>query len=298
MFDLEKEIKRWRKSLLKSESMEDGYIEELESHLRDAIKRFKESGLSEEESLKRAIDQMGQPHSIGEEYFKTDVRGVPGRALWKSSGFMPALAWSYLKVTLRKIRQHKAYSAINIIGLATGIACCLFILLYVLFELSFDHFHKDADRIFIVGQDRRSEAGRELTAGNFPLLAPTLKDRYPQVESAGRINQRWITQVKYKDKVFKEELLWDADPGIFEVLSISFIQGNPETALDRPNTAVMTKSYAQKYFGDLDPLGEIVTIGEREYEVTGVVQDPPPNTDFVYKIIKSWRTIELEEEDH
>lgn len=298
MCDLEKEIKRWRKSFFKSESMEDGYIEELESHLRDAIKRLKESGLSEEEALKRAIDQVGQPDSIGDEYFKTDVRGIPVQAHWKAARFMPALAWSYLKVTLRKLRQHKAYSAINIVGLATGIVCCLFILMYVLFELSFDNFHKDVDRIFIVGQDRRSEAGRELTVGNFPLLAPTLKDRYPQVESAGRINLGWITQVKYKDKVFKEEGLWDADPGIFEVLSISFIQGNPQTALDRPNTAVMTKSFAQKYFGDLDPLGEIVTIGEREYEVTGVVQDPPPNTDFVYKIIKSWRTIELGEEDH
>ncbi len=298
MFDLEKEIKRWRKSLLKSESMEDGYIEELESHLREEIKRLRESGLSEEESLKRANDQMGQPDSIGDEYFKTDVRDVPGRALWTSSRFMPALAWSYLKVTLRKIRQNKAYSAINIIGLATGIACCLFILLYVLFELSFDRFHKDVDRIYIVGQDRKSEAGRELVLGNFPLLAPTLKDRYPQLKSAGRINQGWITQVKYKDKIFKEDSLWDADPGIFDVLSIPFIQGDPQTALERPNTAVMTKSFAQKYFGDLDPLGEIVTIGEREYEVTGVVQDPPANTDFVYKIIKSWKTIEMDEEDH
>jgi putative ABC transport system permease protein len=298
MFDLEKEIKRWRKSLIKSESMEDGYVEELESHLRDEIKRLKESGLSEEAALDRAIEQIGRPDSIGDEYFKTDVRGVPGQALWTSSRLMPALAWSYLKVTLRKIRKNKAYSAINIVGLATGIACCLFILLYVLFELSFDHFHKDADRIYIVGQDRKSEAGQELVLGNFPLLAPTLKDRYPQVEAAGRINQGWITQVKYKNTVFKEEALWDADPGIFEVLSIPLIQGNPRTVLERPNTAVMTNSFAQKYFGDLDPLGEIVTIGEREYEVTGVVQDPPANTDFVYKIIKSWKTIEMDEEDH
>ena len=298
MFDPEKEIKRWRKGLLKNESMEDGYIEELESHLRDAIKRLKESGLSDEEALKRAIDQMGQPESIGEEYFKTDMRAVPGRVLWSSSRFMPALAWSYLKVTLRKIRRQKAYSAINVVGLATGITCCLFILLYVLFELSFDHFHKDADRIYLVGQDRRSEAGRELVWGNFPLLAPTLKDRYHQVEAAGRFNQGWITQVKYKTMAFKEEGLWDADPGIFEVLSIPFVLGNPQTALERPNTAVMTKSFAMKYFGDADPLGEIITVGEREYEVTGIVEDPPPNTDFQYKIIKSWKTVEMAEEDH
>jgi putative ABC transport system permease protein len=298
MFDLEKGIERWRKSLFKSESMEDGYIEELESHLRDEIRLLIESGLSAEEALRRAIGKMGRPDSIGGEYFKADVRDVPVRAFWSLSGFIPALAWSYLKVALRKIRQNKAYSAINIIGLATGITCCLFILLYVLFELSFDNFHKDVDRIYIVGQDRRSETGRELVLGNFPLLAPTLKDRYPQVEAAGRINQGWITQVKYKDKVFKEDGLWDADPGIFEVLSIPFVQGDPRTALERPNTAVMTVSFAKKYFGDINPLGETITVGEEDYEVTGIVQNPPSNTDFVYKIIKSWKTIELGEDDH
>jgi putative ABC transport system permease protein len=298
MFDTEKAIKQWRKSLRKSESMEDGYIEELESHLRDEIKRLEESGLSDEESFRRAIDQLGQPDSIGAEYFKTDVRDIPGHSFWGTSRFVPALAWSYLKVTLRKIRRNKAYSVINIVGLASGIACCLFILLYVLFELSFENYHKDIDRIYIVGQDRRSEAGRELVWGNFPLLAPTLKDRYPQLEAAGRVNQGWFTQVKTKDKVFKEVGLWDSDSGIFQVLTIPFVQGNPETALERPNTAVLTQSYAQKYFGDLDPMGQVIMVGEEDYEITGVVQDPPPNTDFPYKIIKSWRTIELGDEEH
>jgi putative ABC transport system permease protein len=298
MFDMEKEIKKWRKSLLKSEAMEDGYIAELESHLRDEIERLKESGLNEAEALERAVERVGTPDSISAEYFKTDLQGIPGQALWNPSLFMPALIWNYLKVTLRKMRQKKAYSVINIVGLATGIACCLFILLYVLFELSFDNFHKDVDRIYIVGQDRKSEAGRELVGGNFPLLAPTLKDRYPQVEAAGRINQGWISQVKYEDKVFKEEALWDADPGILEVLSIPFIQGNSKTALERPNTAVMTEFLANKYFGDEDPLGKTITIGIKEYEVTGIVRNPLPNTDFAYKIIKSWKTIEMEEEDH
>ncbi|MGB3860905.1 MAG: ABC transporter permease, partial [Candidatus Aminicenantaceae bacterium] len=298
MFELEKAIKKWRKDLHTNESLEDGYIEELESHLRDEIERLKESGLIEEEAFERAVERVGTPDSIGAEFFKTDVRGIPGQSLWKPSRFMPALIWNYFKVTLRKMRQKKGYSVINIVGLATGIACCLFILLYVLFELSFDNFHKDVDRIYIVGQDRRSEAGRELVGGNFPLLAPTLKDRYPQVEAAGRINQGWISQVKYKDKVFKEEALWDADPGIFDVLTIPFIQGNPKTALERPNTAVVTELFANKYFGDADPLGKTITIGDKEYEVTGIVLDPLPNTDFAYKIIKSWKTIEMEEEDH
>jgi putative ABC transport system permease protein len=298
MFELEKAIKKWRKTLLESEAMEDGYIAELESHLYDEIERLRESGLTDQEAFIKAVEDLGAPDSIGSEYSKADTRGIPEQALWTSSHFMPALIWNYLKVTLRKVRQNKAYSVINIVGLATGITCCLFILLYVHFELSFENFHKDINRIYIVGQDRKSEAGRELVGGNFPLLAPTLKDRYHQVEAAGRINQGWISQVKYKNNIFKEEALWDADPGIFEVLTIPFIQGNPKTALERPNTAVMTELYANKYFGDEDPLGKLLTIGEKEYEVTGIVQNPLPNTDFRYKIIKSWKTVEMEEDDH
>lgn len=298
MFELEKAIKKWRKTLLESEAMEDGYIAELESHLYDEIERLRKSGLTDQEAFIKAVEDLGAPDSIGSEYSKADTRGIPEQALWTSSHFMPALIWNYLKVTLRKVRQNKAYSVINIVGLATGITCCLFILLYVHFELSFENFHKDINRIYIVGQDRKSEAGRELVGGNFPLLAPTLKDRYHQVEAAGRINQGWISQVKYKNNIFKEEALWDADPGIFEVLTIPFIQGNPKTALERPNTAVMTELYANKYFGDEDPLGKLLTIGEKEYEVTGIVQNPLPNTDFRYKIIKSWKTVEMEEDDH
>jgi putative ABC transport system permease protein len=298
MFELEKAIKTWRRNLYKNEALEDGYIEELESHLRDEIEELIESGLTPKDAFENAVLKIGTPEMMGAEFYKTHTERISARPPWQAPRLMPALAWSYLKVTLRKIKQNKAYSVINIVGLATGISCCLFILLYVLFELSFDRYHKDADRIYIVGQDRTSEAGRELVGGNFPLLAPTLKDRYPQVEAAGRINMGWITQVKYKDKIFKEEGLWDADPGIFEVLTLPFLQGNPQTALEKPNTVVMTESYAKKYFGDADPLGETIMIGDKDYEVTGIVEDPPPNTDFLYKIIKSWKTIEMEEEDH
>ena len=298
MFEIERAIKRWRKDFYANEAFEDGHIEELESHLRDEIEKLIDSGADHKEAFEKAVLTIGVHESMGAEFYKTHTERLSGRPPWQAPRFMPALIWNYLKVTLRKMRQKKAYSAINIVGLATGIACCLFILLYVLFELSFDNFHKDADRIYIVGQDRKSEAGRELVGGNFPLLAPTLKDRYLQVEAAGRINQGWISQVKYKDKVFKEEALWDADPGIFEVLTIPFIQGNSKTALERPNTAVMAELYASKYFGDEDPLGKVITIGEKEFEITGIVQNPLYNTDFKYKIIKSWKTIEMEDEDH
>ena len=202
---------------------------------------------------------------------------------------------NYLKIAFRNLQKHKGYSLINILGLAVGIACCTFILLFVQFELSFDSYHKDIDRIFLVALSSQSESGKSLTYGNMPLVAPTLKERFPQVEYASRLNSGWIVQVSYNDKVFKEQGLWHADPDIFQVLDIPIIQGDPETVLNKLNTAVLTQHMANKYFGEKNPIGEVIKIGNKELEITGIVQDSPSNTEYEYKIIMSWKTIEDEE---
>jgi len=295
MFKLENSIKKWRKELFKNEAMEDGFIAELESHLREEINSLQSQGKSDLEAFSTAIDKIGAVDGIGTEYYKTNSRGLSGAPPWKPARFLPALFWNYLKISLRKIKRQKGYSFINIAGLSVGIACCIFILLFVNFELSYDHFQKDSDRIYTVGQASQSETGKSKTIGNFPLMAPTLKARFSQVEAAGRYNEGWITQVRYQDNVFKEQGLWDADPGIFQVLTIPFVKGNPKTALDRPLTAVITEKYAHKYFADVDPLGKLLMIGDKEYEITGITENPPNNTIFFHKIIKSWKTMENEE---
>lgn len=295
MFELEKSIKQWRKELFKNEALEDGFIEELENHLRDEISALQEQGISDLDAFTQAVKKIGPVNQLGSEFYKTTRRGLSGTPPGKPTRLLPALFWNYLKITLRKIKRQKGYSFINIAGLSVGIACCVFILLFVTFELSFDRFHKNSDRIYIVGQANKSEKGLSKTVGNFPLMAPTLKDRFSQVEAAGRYNEGWITQVSYQDKVFKEQGLWDADPGVFQVLTIPFVKGDPKTALSQPYTAVITEKYALKYFGDADPLGKLLMIGDKEYEITGITKNPPENTIFYHKIIKSWKTVENEE---
>ena len=217
--------------------------------------------------------------------------------------FIENVTWSfimfknYLNIAWRVLKKHKGYSLINILGLGIGLVCCIFILLYVSFELSFDSYHDGIDRIYLVGMSQKSESRHELSVGNMPPLAPTLKERFPQVEHAARVNSGWIVQVRYGDKVFKEQGLWHANPGVFRVLSIPFVLGDPESSLDRPNTAVMTERMVDKYFGDKDPMGETITVGDRDYEITGVLQDAPLNTEFKYDIIMSWKTI-LDDELH
>jgi putative ABC transport system permease protein len=202
---------------------------------------------------------------------------------------------NYLKVTFRNLLRHKAYSALNILGLAVGLTCCLFILLYIRFELSYDSHHLDSDRIYLVGVHRSSEARIETTVSNFPNLIPVLKERYPQVEAGARINGGRILTVKYKDKTFKEEGLLHVNPDIFNVLTIPFMKGSPAEALVRPNTAVLSQTMADKYFGNEDPMGKMMRIAERDYEITGVLKDPPLNTGVKYNILMSWKTIENDE---
>jgi len=202
---------------------------------------------------------------------------------------------NYFKIMFRNIKKHKGYSFINIAGLAIGITCCIFILLYVRFELSFDDYHEDLDRIYFVALSSTSENGHSNSLGNMSLLAPTLKEKFPQVENSGLLNSGWIVQVQYEDKVFKEQGLWNANPDLLQVFSIPFIQGDPESAIDRPNTAVLTEQMANKYFGNKNPLGEKIKVNETEYEITGIVKNSPLNTDFSYDIIMSWKTVENEE---
>ncbi|RJP63616.1 MAG: hypothetical protein C4539_15955, partial [Ignavibacteriales bacterium] len=111
---------------------------------------------------------------------------------------------NYLLIALRNIKRYRGYSLINILGLSIGIASCLFILLYVQFELSYDNYHKDADRIYRVANSRKTNARLELFATAPMGAAPTIKESFPEVEEAARCSEANSFQVKYKDKKYIE----------------------------------------------------------------------------------------------
>ena len=126
MFDLEKSIKQWRKTVRKNQAIEDGHMAELESHLRDEVERQVNLGLDARIAFETAVKNMGSAAGIGKEYRKSQIK----------DGFMPDLIWNYFKLASRRIRRHKGFSFINIAGLAIGMACAIFILLWVQNELS------------------------------------------------------------------------------------------------------------------------------------------------------------------
>jgi putative ABC transport system permease protein len=195
---------------------------------------------------------------------------------------------NYLKITFRNMRRHKVYSVINITGLASGIAFCLMILMHIGFERSYDQHHRDADRIYRIGVDIHSPSFSRTFAPISYFMAPYLKESYPQVESVTRIRRAGSVLVRRGEKVFYEDRFIRADNDIFSVLTFPFLQGDPEHALSQPGTVVISESMAHKYFGSENPLGRTLNMDSEDILVTGIVEDPPPNSHLRFDFIASY----------
>jgi len=300
MFDLEQAIKQWRKALFKNQALEDGAVEELESHLRDEIQQGIGRGLDAKPAFMRAAAEIGGADDLGDEFYKTHTRGRIGAPPGKAGFLYLGLFLNYLKLILRKLRRQKGYSFINIAGLTVGMACCLLILTWVADELSFDRFFADSDRIYRIVSEDLSGEEPWYYAGSPSLLGPTLKAEYPAVEQYVRVQCGWDGwRLHYGDKWFFQERLAAVDPDFFKVFNFPFIQGDPETALIDKHSVVLTQELAQKCFGPEDPLGKIVRIGETDMKVTGVIQDIPRNThlqfDYAFPAdnMTEWRESDL-----
>jgi len=189
---------------------------------------------------------------------------------------------NYLKIALRNLLKHKAYSFINIAGLAVGLACCLLISLYVKDELSYDRYHAKADRIFKVVTDARNpEKGSQFALTPAPLAETLVRD-FPEVETATRLFTFFGEGlVAYGEKRFTEPRIYFGDSTFFNVFSIPLLAGDMKTALARPNTVVLAQTAARKYFGEENPLGKTMAMNNGfDVQITGVMGDIPANTHF------------------
>ena len=196
---------------------------------------------------------------------------------------------NYIKAAFRNMKRYKGYSFINILGLSIGLGCCLLIYLYVRNELSYDKYHMDSDKIYRIVVTKQTPASTRSFAIVSAPVANSLKNDYPQVEKTARIlnlGERPI--IKYNDLLFRETLLTYVDNELFDILDIPFLEGDPASALDRPDAMVIPESVSKKYFGDESPVGKILRIdGRDDVEITGVVKDSPSNTHMPYGLIRS-----------
>jgi len=203
---------------------------------------------------------------------------------------------NYLLIALRNAWRNKGYTLINLLGLAIGITSSIIILLFVLDEVSFDrhneHF-RDIYRITIKGKIQGNEI--EAALSNAPMGA-TLKSDFPEVEEFTRLfTFDGDPVVRYEEKVFIEENFYYADSTFFNVFTAPVVFGDPKGMLNRPNTVVLTEEIARKYFGNENPVGRLLQVGQREesFEVTGVVKGFPENSHFRFSILGSMTSIYL-----
>jgi putative ABC transport system permease protein len=204
------------------------------------------------------------------------------------------------KIAIRNLWKNKASSFINLFGLTTGLSSCLLIGLYIQHELSYDSFQSNGERIARVIMEYSFEGTPEPKRGNFTStkVAPVFTRTFPEVESAVRMTDRDMI-VRHKDNLVTEPNFMFADSTFFDVFAHHFLEGNPQMSLDGPFKMVLTESASKKYFGNESALGKILLVGSDEtpYEVTGVMDDYPQNSQIKFDLLASFSSLGVNQEE-
>ena len=203
---------------------------------------------------------------------------------------------NYLRVVLRNIKKQKIYSLINITSLAVGLSCGMLILLFVMYEFSFDKFHEDASHIFRVLREHQGE-GIWSNSSEHPLAAALKKD-FPEVVRATRVKKNdEVGVVESSTQSFYEEGIYFADQDFLEIFSFPLSSGERSTALKESFSVLLTQEMAEKYFGEENPVGKTIKIKEwyskkkYDYKVRGVLKNIPKNSHFTFDFLISYNTL-------
>jgi putative ABC transport system permease protein len=196
---------------------------------------------------------------------------------------------NYLKIAFRTFWKQRLFSGLNVVGLGIGMAAVWLMVLYVTSELSYDRFHAKADRIFRVVQDAQWPTGGfhvPLTSAPF---AGALKNEYPEIENTVRINTEGGGVIRYNDKKIEANDIIFTDSTFFDIFSYSFLYGSPKTSLNEPDQIVLTKTLAEKLFGNAaDAINKTVFFSNNyPNTVSGVIDDAPTNSHIGFSALRS-----------
>ncbi len=208
--------------------------------------------------------------------------------IWYSALRSISMFRNYLKIAFRNARKQGLFTAINVSGLSAGLACCILILLWLQDEIGYDRFHKNFKNIYRVIQENRS-SNESITMSTAPFASvPSFHEDFHEILYSTRFRggfSNW--RINYGEKTFYNDNLCVADPEFFKIFSFDFIKGNGEGALKSKNSIVITAETAEKYFGNDDPLGKILLIGDDEQpmEISGVLENIPARSHLQFDII-------------
>jgi putative ABC transport system permease protein len=286
MFNLEKAIREWKRTLFRSQNLEEADVAELESHVRDETARLVKEGLDEETAFLKAIEDPTSAEALEAEYAKLR-RLRTDQPSWRPARLLPAFAWNHLKVAFRKMRKQKAYSFINTVGLALGMTCSFLIFFWVQNELGYNRFHEKADQLFRV--NKKYQIGSETQYNSstpFPL-APSIRENFAEVIDATRFQRirALVSFGDHEDNVFYERRVCVVDPSFFKVFTFPSVKGDPAASLSEPDSIVLTESVAAKYFGMEDPIDKTLILDhDKSFVVKGVVEDFPQDSDLRFDL--------------
>ncbi|MES2111151.1 MAG: ABC transporter permease [Bacteroidota bacterium] len=204
---------------------------------------------------------------------------------------------NYFTIGMRNLFKRKGYTALNISGLAIGIACCLLIFQYVSYELSYDTFQEKSSQIVRIRLDRIKQGKLAWqSATSYPAIGPTMKRDYPEIENFCRlIDDELLLSNDAKHVKFSETKGYYADPSAIDMLSVQLVNGNSKTALNAPNKIILSQSMAKKYFGSEDVVGKtLLARGSRvneTLEIGGVYKDYPSNSHLILDYMVSYATL-------
>jgi ABC-type antimicrobial peptide transport system permease subunit len=200
---------------------------------------------------------------------------------------------SYITIAFRNIRRNWSYSFLNIFGLTLGIASCLILFLVVRNELTFDNYSK-ANRIYRVTLN-----AIDFNSNVSLAVAPKMRNDFPELEQVSQVMYSQEVMIKINNNRFKEKDFAFADEHLPQIFDFQWISGDPKTALKEPNSIVLTESIAKKYYGNIDPMGQVINV-ENQFnaKITGVIRDLPPNRSVPLQILMSFETIRNQVKDN
>jgi putative ABC transport system permease protein len=195
---------------------------------------------------------------------------------------------NYIKIAFRTLLKSKGFTAINVLGLALGLATCLLIVFYVFDELSYDKYNVNADSIYRINNDIKFGGNEGSYATTPTVLGPSLKANFPEIKEVARLRKMGKVWVKKGNQNIPEVKLTYADPTIFSVFTLPMVQGQTTTALKEPHSVVVTEETAQKYFNNTNVVGKVLTFNDTAfYKVTGVIKNIPTQSHFDFDFLLS-----------
>jgi len=263
-FNLDHAIALWRHSLRSNQAFLREDLDELENHLRDHVDVLVAQGRDVEQAYREAVTRLGTYGELEPEYRKVRFgRSKRTRNLLREGTWTIAMLKNYLTTTLRNLRRHKGFAAINLGGLAVGLAACLLIGLFVQDELAYDRFHEKGDRLYRLGSS---------TVG-WPY-GRILEAEYPEVEDVVYLRTYPTYSIEHDGQHLFETMRY-ADAGFFNLFDFPLLEGDPETALAEPYTLVLSETLAQKLFGATTALGRTLMLADSlQFTVSGVARAP------------------------